>query len=92
MNMRSSRTFVTLLALTALVSALIVVYARHESRKLFIELQALQQVRDDMNVEWGQLQLEQSTWATHSRIDPIAREQLQMSAPTPDTIMIVRQP
>lgn len=92
MNMRSGRTFVTLLGLTVLVSALIVVYARHESRKLFIELQALQQVRDDMNVEWGQLQLEQSTWATHSRIDPIAREQLQMSAPAPDTIMIIRQP
>lgn len=92
MNLHGDKVFVTLLALTVLASALAVVYARHEGRKLFIELQALQQVRDDRDVEWGQLQLEQSTWATHSRIDPIAREQLKMSTPTPDVIQIIRQP
>lgn len=92
MNLHGDKVFATLLALTVLASALAVVYARHEGRKLFIELQALQQVRDDMDVEWGQLQLEQSTWATHSRIDPIAREQLKMSVPTPDIIQIIKQP
>ena len=50
------------------------------------------QVRDEMDVEWGQLQLEQSTWATHSRIDPIAREQLGMAVPAPNTILINKQP
>ncbi len=92
MNLQGDKLFAALLALAALASALAVVYARHEGRKLFIELQALQQVRDDMDVEWGQLQLEQSTWATHSRIDPIAREKLEMSVPAPDAIQIIKQP
>ena len=92
MNLHGDKVCVAMLALVVLASALAVVYTRHESRKLFIEMQALQQVRDDMDVEWGQLQLEQSTWATHSRIDPIAREQLKMSAPTPDVIQIIKQP
>ncbi|MDP1708590.1 MAG: cell division protein FtsL [Gammaproteobacteria bacterium] len=92
MRLHGDMLFAALLALAALASALAVVYARHEGRKLFIELQALQQVRDDMDVEWGQLQLEQSTWATHSRIDPIAREQLEMSVPGPDATRIIKQP
>lgn len=90
MNARGEIALAALLVLAALASALAVVYARHEGRKLFIDLQALQQVRDEMDVEWGQLQLEQSTWATHSRIDPIAREQLGMQAP--DAILIIKQP
>lgn len=92
MSLHGDKVLATLLALIVLASALAVVYARHDGRKLFIELQALQQVRDDMDVEWGQLQLEQSTWATHNRIDPIAREQLKMSTPTPDVIQIIKQP
>lgn len=92
MNVRGETVCAALLALAALASALAVVYARHEGRKIFIDLQALQQVRDEMDVEWGQLQLEQSTWATHSRIDPIAREQLGMTVPAPDTILIIKQP
>lgn len=92
MNMQRDVVFAALLVLAALASALAVVYARHEGRKLFIDLQALQQVRDEMDVEWGQLQLEQSTWATHSRIDPIAREQLDMAVPAPNTILIIKQP
>lgn len=89
MNVQRDAVFATLLMLAVLASALAVVYMRHEGRKLFIDLQALQQVRDDMDVEWGQLQLEQSTWATHSRIDPIAREQLGMAVP--DTTLIIKQ-
>ncbi|MDA1108144.1 MAG: cell division protein FtsL [Proteobacteria bacterium] len=92
MNARGDTVFAALLVLAALASAFAVVYARHEGRKLFIDLQALQQVRDEMDVEWGQLQLEQSTWATHSRIDPIAREQLGMAVPAPNTILIIKQP
>ena len=84
---------VLLLALIAagVTSALGVVYATHESRKLFIELQAQQKIRDDLDVEWGRLQLEQSTWATHGNVEVTAREKLGMRMPKPESVVIVRR-
>jgi cell division protein FtsL len=67
------------LVLAVMVSALGVVYAKHYNRKLFVELTALQETRDKLNVEWGQLQLEQSTWATQGRIEKLARNKLKMT-------------
>lgn len=66
------------LVAAVIVSALGVVYSTHYSRKLFVELTELKQTRDELNVEWGQLQLEQSTWATQGRIEELAREKLNM--------------
>ena len=67
-----------LLILAVMTSAMFVVYSRHTNRLLFVELEELNKKRDQMNVEWGQLQLEQSTWATDSRIEKIATEKLGM--------------
>lgn len=75
---------------TVLASAIAVVYEKHESRKLFVELQALQKTRDRMDVDWDRLQLEQSTWATHGRIESIARNKLDMHMPAPNEIVIIR--
>lgn len=75
-----------------LVAALATVAARHESRKLFVELQQLQRERDELDIEWGRLRLEQSTHATHALIETVAREQLRMSVPAPDDIVIVHEP
>ncbi len=86
----ASRLILSLLSLAVFASALGVVYAKHENRKLFMELQVLQTTRDAMNVEWGQLQLEQSTLATHARIDTVARTKLGMIAPVPETVVIVK--
>ncbi len=77
------------LAVAVFGSALGVVFSTHESRKLFVELQALQKVRDDMNAQWGRLQLEQSTWATHSRIERIANKKLDMVIPPSGAVVIV---
>ncbi len=71
-------------------SALMVVYAKYQSRVLFAELQELQQVRDRMNEEWGQLQLEQSTWATHGYIEDTARKRLQMVLPKSENVVVIR--
>jgi len=71
-------------------SALGVVFSTNESRKLFVELQGLQKVRDDLSAEWGRLQLEQSTWATHGRIEQIANNKLEMVNPPPGAVVIVR--
>jgi cell division protein FtsL len=66
-----------------------VVLARHQSRKLFVELQALEQQRDAMNDEWGQLLLEQATWGTHGRVEDIARTKLGMMVPSTGTVILV---
>lgn len=81
---------VAALVAAVLISGLGVVYAKHESRRLFVQLQQLHKQQDDMNAEWGRLQLEQSTWATHGRIERIAREKLDMHIPGPQEIVIVR--
>lgn len=55
-----------------------VVYSKHSMRKSFIELQAVQNNFDELQIEWGRYQLEQSAWATHGRVEKIAREKLDM--------------
>lgn len=74
-----------------LVSALAVVYSKHKNRRLYADLAVLQQQRDAMDVEWGRLQLEQSTWATHGRIEKIARQRLNMGNVDYDKVMIVKR-
>lgn len=72
------------------VSAIALVLVRHQSRQSFIEWQVLQQERDRLNVEWGQLQLEESTWARPARIEAVAREQLKMIAPPIEQVIIIK--
>jgi len=79
-----------LLLVAVISSAMGAVWSRHESRKLFNELQTLEGDRDAMNVEWGQLQLEQSTFTTHGKIEAAARERLGMKIPGAQQIMILK--
>ncbi len=79
-----------LLLMLVVFSALAVVYSKHQSRKLFVELNSLQKTRDAMEVEWGQLQLEQSAWATSGRIEELARERLNMTPIEYKKIIIVK--
>jgi cell division protein FtsL len=81
---------VLILLVLLLVSALAVVYAKHQGRKLFVELQALREARDSMDIEWGQLQLEQSTLTTQGQVERAARERLGMVYLTADSTEIVR--
>ena len=78
------------LALLLLASSLGVVFSTHQSRRLFVELQGLQKVRDELNTQWGRLQLEKSTWATHGRIENIANNQLEMLIPPAGAVVIVQ--
>jgi cell division protein FtsL len=81
---------VPVLLLVAVMTAMGAVYSKHDSRKLFQELQRLEAERDAMNVEWGQLQLEQSTHTTHGKVEFAAHERLDMDIPGPDRVVIVR--
>ncbi len=67
-----------LLVFAIIASSISVVYAKHQGRKLFIELQSLGNERDNMDIEWGQLQLEQSTLTTQGKVENAARMRLGM--------------
>jgi cell division protein FtsL len=77
-----------LLAL-AVVCALSLVTSRYQARKLFVELEREQKQARAYDVEYGQLQLEQSTWAAPGRVEKVAREQLRMQLPGPGRIQVI---
>jgi cell division protein FtsL len=78
-----------LLWLAVLASAIAAVRARHEARTQFVELERLSAERDRLNIEWGQLQLEQSAWSNHGFVESVAHRRLQMTLPKPDEVRIV---
>jgi cell division protein FtsL len=80
----------TLLLGTVVASAIGVVYAIQQSRVLFVELTRLGSERDDLNFEFGRLQLEQATWAENNRIEQIARGRLGMVSPNPAETVVIR--
>jgi cell division protein FtsL len=69
--------------------ALGVVTAQHQARKLYVELQKEQDIAKQLDIEWGQLQLEQRTWAMHARIEKISARELGMRTPTAARTQIV---
>lgn len=79
-----------LLLVAAVASALGVVWTRHESRVLFVQLTQLQNQRDDLNIEYGRLELEQATYAEPRRIDDEARQKLGMVDPRPQDVRLLR--
>ena len=87
--MRLTRAMMALLIVAVFLSALAVIDARNENRMLFARLQQLRQQRDQINVEWGQLLLEQSTWSTHARIEQVATQKLGMVMPQHVEIAVV---
>ncbi len=80
---------ISLLGLAVVVSAVGVVYAKYASRVHFAELESIRTKRDAVDVEWGRLQLEQSTWATHGRVEKIARERLNMRIPLVEEVKVI---
>ena len=84
--------FNVLLLLVAVACALSAVTSNHRARKLFTEFENEQKRMRDLEVEWGQLQLEQSTWAAHVRVEKIARDKLGMRAPAPAQVIAVEVP
>ncbi len=80
---------ILVLVVAVMASAIASVYAKHESRKLFTELQSLSTERDEMEVEWGKLQIEQSTWSTYGRVEQLAREQMDMRVPPPEDVSLL---
>ncbi len=84
------RVVLALVVLADVLSAIGIVFARHEHRQLFIELTRLEKARDELNIEFGRLQHEQATWAESNRIDQVARTRLGMVFPETRDIVVVR--
>ena len=83
---------VIVFAAVCVISAMAIVYTKHESRKLFVELERLTDERDRLNIEYGQLQIEQSTWATHARIEQVANDELALVRPDSTEIYVIERP
>lgn len=90
MTQAQTRLLIAVLWVAVLASALGVVRGKHEARNQFNELQKLTTQRDDLDIEWGQLQLEQSTWATHGRVEQVAHDNLGMVTPLASELRIVQ--
>ena len=79
-----------ILLLVVVATAVAIVNSKHRGRQLFIELQSLGDERDRMDVEWGQLQLEQSTLTTQGKVERAARDQLGMVTLSAGNMVIVK--
>jgi len=78
-----------ILWVAALGSAAAAVYFKHRSREMFVQLERLETRRDNVQIEWGQLQLEQSAWSTHAFVERVASAKLHMAMPPPKDIEII---
>ena len=80
---------VPVLWVAALGSAAGAIWCKHRSREIFVELESLNARRDNLEIEWGQLQLEQSAWSTHAFVERVASTKLRMATPPPKEIEII---
>jgi cell division protein FtsL len=92
MNILSGKVLVIVVAVLwfgALGSAAGAIYCKHRAREMFVELEQLNARRDNIEIEWGQLQLEQSAWSTQAFVERVATSKLHMAMPPPKEIEIV---
>jgi len=92
MNMLRGRVLafvIPVLWIGALGSAAGAIYCKHRARELFVQLERLSGQRDNLQIEWGQLQLEQSAWSTHAFVERVASTKLHMAMPPPKEIEII---
>jgi cell division protein FtsL len=82
--------FILVLLILVLLSGIGLVYSQHQSRQLFIELQGLQARRDELNIEWELLKLEESTLNTALMVDQAAHDRLHMFLPDPASVVYVK--
>lgn len=89
--MKGVRVIFVSLLLMVVASSFAVIHARHQSRLLFVELGGQKQQRDQLDIRFGQLQLERSAWATHGRVERVARDKLDMKMPSQQSVVLIRQ-
>ena len=83
---------VLVLAAGVIASGVWIVDVEHRSRQLFIEAEALNRELDRLQTDWGRLQIEQGTYATHSRIEALVRQRLELTVPSGEQLVVVVEP
>lgn len=82
---------VVILVLLILVSSFATIYSTHACRALYTKLQELESSQWYLQEDYGRLVLEQSTWASHYRVEKVARTDLGMTAPDLAQFKVVPQ-
>jgi len=72
-------------------SAISMIFIKHESRELFIELEGLKQARDELNIQWSELKSLENRWANPVRIEQLAKENLEMHKPNIESMRIYKK-
>ncbi|WDS35703.1 cell division protein FtsL [Pseudoxanthomonas sp.] len=85
-----TRVLLVIVIVACIASAIGVVYARHQHRVLFVQLNKLDRERDELNIEFGRLQLEQATVAESTRVEQIARDRIGMKSPESADVVVIR--
>ena len=67
------------------------IFIKHESRELFIELEGLKQARDELNIQWSELKSQENRWANPVRIEQLAKENLEMQKPNIESMRIYKK-
>jgi len=83
---------VLVLAACVVASGIWIVAVEHRSRELFVEAEGLNRELDRLQTDWGRLQIEQGMYATPSRIEGLARQELQLTVPSGDQLVVVVEP
>jgi cell division protein FtsL len=86
----SERTACVLLLFAVVVSGIGLAWSKHRARMLYNELEQTSKQQDESQLQWGKLQLEQATWAEHSRVEQIAKERLGLKFPSPEQSMVIQ--
>lgn len=81
----------SILLFAVMLTAVAIVYVTDLNRHEFSDLQDLQLAKNDLNTQYGQLLLEQNTWATPARVQQIAEQHLNMYSPDPQAVVMVHQ-
>jgi cell division protein FtsL len=83
---------VLVLAASVVASGIWIVDVEHRSRQLFMAAEEQSRELDRLQIDWGRLQIEQSTWATHARIEALARQRLHLTVPDDEDLVVVVEP
>jgi len=87
----SLRNFILSLLIAAVLgSGVAVVYARQEHRQAYVQLNRLLRERDEINIEFSRMQLEQATWAETNRIEQVATQRIGMVFPQAAELVVIK--
>ena len=87
---RKEAIVLALLLIALMISALVVIYCKNNSRSIFIEIERNERALDQYEVEWGQMQMELTTLAEQNRVEAIAKERLKLVMPPHESVIYIK--